>query len=289
MGAKQRKQKRARGREAQKNYMARKQAENRQLKSRIASLDSTVEAIVTEFIHFGDRQVNSSQYLNWLPLLDDLKQTTARILDQARIAESLANGQQDEGLIREVAPVNVGPTTSIDFRAPSSSSNSCPVGAHAPPQVTGHFSPQLGYGLLTKTSPIAAADEFLGRYFVSLKFPCDFSWSIIVRGSTENYVLSPIFLANRSPDQIHSHSDCTKIPSSSVFEFCKEISQSLASSPALCDIGSGTRILTIMSPRHQTSSKSCLSTALPRTAYLERRLRQRTRVASCSLVLLIQS
>ncbi|KAE9365362.1 hypothetical protein N431DRAFT_496467 [Stipitochalara longipes BDJ] len=82
------KDKRARGREAQKNYMARKQAETHRLKNRIASLDRTVEAIVTEFIHFGHRRVNSSQVLNCLPLLDDLKQTTARILDHARTAES---------------------------------------------------------------------------------------------------------------------------------------------------------------------------------------------------------
>jgi hypothetical protein len=71
--------------------MVRKQAETDRLRKRIASLDKTVESIVTEIIHFGDRRVNSSQPLRGIPQLDDLKQTTRRILDHARTAGSLAN------------------------------------------------------------------------------------------------------------------------------------------------------------------------------------------------------
>jgi len=140
---------------------------------------------VTAFINFGDRrfnssQVNSSQVLNWLPLLDDLKQTTTRILNHARTAESLAN-EQDEAAILDPAPSLDKSTTSMPSKSPSqplqaefgppfSSSRNCPVATASSPVQAGHFSPLFGYGLLSKTSQVDATDEFLSRYFVSLNF-----------------------------------------------------------------------------------------------------------------------
>lgn len=112
-------EKRARGREAQKNYMARKQAETDRLRKRIASLDKTVESIVTEFIHFGDRRVNSSQPLSGIPQLDDLKQTTRRILGHAHTAESLANEGGGES-ISDTLPFTEVSTTSTASQLPSS-------------------------------------------------------------------------------------------------------------------------------------------------------------------------
>jgi hypothetical protein len=158
--------------------MARKQAETDRLRKRIASLDKTVESIVTEFIHFGDRRVNSSQPLSGIPQLDDLKQTTRRILDYARTAESLANEEGSES-ISDTLPFAEVSSTSTTSQLPSSSSpiEVCtpftaskyfPVIGFPPSRIqTGHFSPRLGYGLLNKTAQVGAAEEFLSHYSVA--------------------------------------------------------------------------------------------------------------------------
>lgn len=158
--------------------MARKQAETDRLRKRIASLDKTVESIVTEFIHFGDRRVNSSQPLSGIPQLDDLKQTTRRILGHARTAESLANEEGGES-ISDTLPFTEVSTTSTASQLPSSSSpievctpcsasKNFPVIGFPPSRIqTGHFSPRLGYGLLNKTAQVGAAEKFLSHYFVA--------------------------------------------------------------------------------------------------------------------------
>lgn len=163
--------------------MARKQAETDGFRQRIASLDKIVEAIVNEFIRFGDRLVDSPrvfQETSTSPLLDDLKQTTGKILDHARTAESLANEEgggsasRSETLpsmaVSTISMASQSPSWSLpgEFVAPFSISKNNPLpGLDSSPIHTGHFSPGLGYGLLNKTSYVSAAGEILSHYFVA--------------------------------------------------------------------------------------------------------------------------
>lgn len=169
--------------------MIRKQAETDRLRQRIASLEKAVEGMSNEFIEFGDRLVSSSG-ISWnAQLLDDLKGTTGRFLDYARTAESLANEEEGASTAASESlqpsgvsttptalgstpwclPERIGLPMPFEFSTLFPSPETQPV---APllrsPKRAGHFSPRLGYGLLSdNTSQLTAAETLMNHYFVA--------------------------------------------------------------------------------------------------------------------------
>jgi hypothetical protein len=169
--------------------MVRKQAETDRLRQRIASLETAVESMSNEFIEFGSRLVDFSRD-SWHPqMLDDLKETTGRFLVYARKAESLANGEEGGSMtVSENLPVSELSTISTAFTSPSSCllavmghPTSFEYGALSsfpetqlvalvtlPPPRASHFSPRLGYGLLSQSAPqLRAAEALPTHYFVA--------------------------------------------------------------------------------------------------------------------------
>ncbi|KAH7311000.1 hypothetical protein BKA65DRAFT_518439 [Rhexocercosporidium sp. MPI-PUGE-AT-0058] len=90
-------EKRAKGRQAQRTYMQRKQAETDKLRKRIISLEDAIEGMSEEFLSFGERVVNTSQVPERTQALSDLKGTTERFLSIARVAEAVAVDEAEDG------------------------------------------------------------------------------------------------------------------------------------------------------------------------------------------------
>ncbi|KAL5325254.1 hypothetical protein ACEPPN_006378 [Leptodophora sp. 'Broadleaf-Isolate-01'] len=195
-------EKRAKGRQAQRTYMQRKQAETDRLRKRISSLEDAIEGMSEEFLKFGERVVDSSQTPERPKALDDLRSTTERFLTIARAAEAIAGDEaEDEGGPEKrktgspSPPTEARPLQQVLARPSSPKPQSCmsadmgiampfkmntilsPIPSLTPlltgyqiqPQIqpsSGRFSPRLSHGLFSGSPLQNAALASLWTHYV---------------------------------------------------------------------------------------------------------------------------
>ncbi|KAG4434802.1 hypothetical protein IFR05_009705 [Cadophora sp. M221] len=195
-------EKRAKGRQAQRTYMQRKQAETNKLRKRISSLEDAIEGMSEEFLKFGEQFVHSSQIPERPKALDDLRSTTERFLNFARAAEAVAGDEaEDEGRSENTKTGSLSPSAEarslqqISARPSSPKSPPCMsaemgiempfkmntilspipslppphIGIQIPPQIqplSGRFSPRLSHGLLSSSPLQTAALSSLWTHYV---------------------------------------------------------------------------------------------------------------------------
>jgi hypothetical protein len=155
---------RARARQAQKEFQQRKQALLSSLETRVSFLEDTIEKMSNEFLSFGDRLLNTSPRTE---ILNDLKETTKRFVDLARAvapstAEERAAQATDNSSTRIVTTVE-GPfhheptgeassasmgSTSLIF--PSQHRTSLTPHSRANLMSPGRFSPRMDYSFVSQ-------------------------------------------------------------------------------------------------------------------------------------------
>ena len=139
-----------RGREVQRAFQDRRQAEVHQLQQRVETLESTIEGMSKEFLDFGDRLVRDPKTAE---VLDDLRQATGRFLKLARKAADPEDESSSTTVVDEanstwpkfIAPVAVP----FDFNALFLTA----IPNLNIPTTSGRFSPRLGFGLPNFPSP----------------------------------------------------------------------------------------------------------------------------------------
>jgi hypothetical protein len=140
-----------------------------------------LEGMSHEFIEFGDRVAYSSLTEGKIQILEDLKETTKRLLDFARAAELVASGEEgittspSDGQGKVVSQASwrpaevdrlIKPIPSSFLKSPACLCSdlgliipfefSTPFSTTAPNPTyskIGHFSPRLTYGILTDYFP----------------------------------------------------------------------------------------------------------------------------------------
>ncbi|KAL2062208.1 hypothetical protein VTL71DRAFT_6474 [Oculimacula yallundae] len=189
-------EKRAKGRQAQRTYMQRKQVETDKLRKRISSLEDAIEGMSGEFLKFGERSLTTSQAQapGLQKALEDLRSTTERFLSIARVAEAVAGDDGEEDGVFEKKGTGSPSLKAQKESAERSSliSQSCmsadmgiempfrmstisqvpyisPPQFGIPPQIqssSGRFSPSLGYGLLSGSPLQNAALSSLWTHYI---------------------------------------------------------------------------------------------------------------------------